>query len=508
MHHFRIDAFSHNIKVTKFDRRGKEALLSYCDTLGLYEFVRVGRRNVRKMTKVFAAATFNRDEFRFHRTQLDDLLQHLGYHGYKGRDILINEVPLYDPVMVEYKMNPKFQSRDYQVPVIDYMVAEGNIKVVTLQTGRGKTYCALKAVERLGMRTMLTIKGMFVEKWISDVREAFGITPGEIMVVRGAKHLKALMDLGLNDQLDAKFIIITNKTIYNYLKSYERWRGADAGYDVMPEDLLKVLKVGVSLGDEVHSDFHLKFRQLLYTHVPKTLELSATLEHDDAFMNKVYEIAFPIDQRYKGAEYIKYIEVTALQYGFTNQARERIRYLQRGRKSYSHVEFENSMIKQKPLLKNYLGMISRIVQTSFIEKREGQQKLLIFAATVEMCGIIAKDLKRLHPQMSVASYTAEDPYDVLLSNDIVVSTVLSAGTAVDIDGLRTVILTTALGSRQGNIQALGRLRVMKDYPDTDPEFIYLVCTDIDKHVEYHEKKLESFRDKSKSHKTLMTPFRI
>lgn len=508
MHQFRIDAYSHNIRVYGFNRKGKEVLLEYCEKVSLYEFVREGRRNVRKKTKTFAATTHSENEFRFHRTQLPDLIQHLGYFGYKSNAILITEIPLYEPVRVDFTMNPKFQSRDYQVPVIDYMVAEGNIKVVTLQTGRGKTYCALSAVERLGMRTLLVVKGMYVEKWIGDVNEAFGLTAGDLMVVRGSKHLRQLIELAQCDELDAKFIIVTTKTIYNYLKSYERWRCQDAGYGVMPQDFFKTLKVGVSLGDEVHSDFHLKFRQLLYTHVHKTLELSATLEHDDAFMNLVYEIAFPIDMRYKGAEYIKYINVTALQYGLSNKGRERLKYTQRGRKSYSHVEFENSLIKNKDLLENYLGMIARIVRGKFVDVRVDQQKLLVFAATVEMCGIIVNRLKKLNPTFTVARYTAEDDYNVLLSNDIVVSTVLSAGTAVDIDGLRTAILTTALGSRQGNIQALGRLRVMKDYPDTDPEFIYLVCYDIDKHIGYHEKKLDSFRDKTKSHKTLMTPFKV
>ena len=71
----------------------------------------------------------------------------------------------------------------------------------------------------------------------------------------------------------------------------------------------------------------------------------------------------------------------------------------------------------------------------------------------------------------------------------------SAGTAVDIDKLSTVIMTTAMNSSQGNIQGMGRLRELKD--GSTPRFLYFVCTDIDTHIRYHVRKREILKSRAR-----------
>jgi superfamily II DNA or RNA helicase len=79
----------------------------------------------------------------------------------------------------------------------------------------------------------------------------------------------------------------------------------------------------------------------------------------------------------------------------------------------------------------------------------------------------------------------EDPYENLMQADVSVSTLLSAGTGVDIPMLTTVILTTSISSSQSNIQGFGRLR---NIPNKKLRFVYFVCSDFPKQLEYHEKK--------------------
>lgn len=497
---FKVDVYSHHIAVSGYNKLGKDALVEFCKRFAQYGLVRIApNRYVNQILRVYAATTQDRTEYRFHVHLLNDLIAHLEIKGYPATEVEIVRHAMYEPVKVKFRPLDT-PPRDYQEPIIEYMTAEGHSKVITLQTGKGKTYCALSAAVQLGVRTVLVVKGMYVDRWIMDLKGTLGLKAGELMVVRGSAELKTLIELAMAGQLDAKFIVITNKTIYNYLEHYEYFNGIEGAYGCHPRDFYKVLGAGLRLIDEVHQDFHLNYRQDMYTHVPKTISLSATLESDDPFMNRMYQVAFPITLRYAGTVYDKYILVKALMYGLVHPTP--LRFLRRGRKSYSHVDFEKSVMKNQQMLTRYLNMINMVVYESYIKQMVPGQKMLIFAATVELCTIIVSDLKKRWHELYIGRYTAEDPYTVFSQCDIVVSTVLSAGTAVDVPGLRITLMTTALNSRQSNEQALGRLRRLKDWPDVTPEFLYFVCEEIGKHMEYHQRKVEAFRGKVIAHQTL------
>lgn len=513
----RVDVYSHNVKLSNFQPHVKRLLLQFCKTVAQFELVKVGpKRFIRQMTRIYAAATQDRreghhepnpyTEFRFHINQFDELMKFLEFEGVPkdNMELVVHEVPLGDPY--EFPLADTRTPLDYQPPIIDYLAGDSKIKVLTLQTGKGKTFCSNHATRKIGRRTLLVVKGMYVQRWIDDVTETFGKRPGMLMVVRGSSDLKTVIELGKAGQLDAGFIIITNTTLRNFIHDYEQSNGfknMDYGYGCKPDELYQVLGIGLRVIDEAHQDFHLNFKLDLYTHVKSTINLSATLKADDPFLNRMYDLAYPQNIRMQGAEYDKYIAVKALLYRLRDV--RRVRFKQRGRTSYSHVAFEESIMKQPDLLRAYFEMIADIVQTSYIHVFEEGQKMLIFCATVEMCTQLSKYLHKLHPDLSVNRYTAEDDYDVLTDSDIAVSTLKSAGTAVDIPGLRIALCTVAIGSRQANEQAVGRLRKNKAFT---PEFFYLVCEDIEKHVHYHNHKLEVLGDKVLSHKSMHTPYRI
>ena len=114
-----------------------------------------------------------------------------------------------------------------------------------------------------------------------------------------------------------------------------------------------------------------------------------------------------------------------------------------------------------------------------------------------MCATIVEHLQSQYPSLKIGKYTEEESYEVLDELDIIVSTPISAGTAVDISDLQVCLNLVALGSSQANLQMIGRLRELRGV-DINPLFIYVYCTDIEKHVEYHQKK----RDKTLRGKTL------
>lgn len=492
---------SHHFVVTRLTDRGKAVVEGFARQYIQWGRERRGFRYVTAALKVFAAATHDRKEYRFHINCYKEFEKHLAINFLSGDLVtVIDEAP---PAFekIELKVFDQWKVFDYQEPVIDYIMKEGEpvSKFVDLQTGKGKSFCAMKSISNMGMRAVYIVKAMYLEKWVIDIRKTYDITIEDLMVIRGSNQLMALLQMAVAGQLDFKVVLLSNKTMQNWLKLYERHGNEilGMGYACTPDQFFEVLQAGIRVIDEVHQDFHLNFKIDLYTNVAKSLSLSATLLADDAFLNKMYELAYPKDERYKGPAYDKYIASTA--YCFNFREPNKIRTKDPASKNYSHHLFEQSVIRQPEVCSNFLEMIDRVLRVKYFDIKSEGEKAIIFCASIEMCSIVTDFLKKRHKDMDVRRYVEEDPYDNLMEADIRVTTLLSAGTAVDIPMLRTTILTTAVSSSQSNIQGFGRLRKMPS--GNTPEFVYFVGVDIPKHVEYHDKKQTMIGERSVSYFT-------
>lgn len=368
------------------------------------------------------------------------------------------------------------------------------------------TALALKATQEIGTRTFLIIRPMYIDKWIGDVEAFFVTEPGDVMVIKGGASLKRLIELGQADELKAKFIICSNATLRMFLEEHEQYNGEVSSYGVSPSELCAVLKVGLVIFDEVHQDFHFNYRMFSYINVKKTIALSATLDPDDRTLKRRYQTAFPMELRSPPVEYDKYIEVQALFYSM--ESMNKVRY-KNFFGQYQHVMYEQSILKDSKRMENYRRMIARVLKFDYIRVAQPGMRCVIYFATVDMCTQMQEYLSKVFPDRVIRRYVSEDDYHTnLMGAEIIVTTLQSAGTAVDIPNLAVNIMTVALNSKQSNIQGLGRLRRLKDFPDFTPKFVYLVCTSIDKHIKYHQEKLTKFEGKVLSHKELQTDFRI
>jgi hypothetical protein len=368
------------------------------------------------------------------------------------------------------------------------------------------TFIAMWCTKLLQLRTIFIFKGGYVERWLGDLKKTFDFDDDdEMLVVRGSAGLIRLMDDALDGSIKAKCIIVTNRTMYDYLKDHEVTNGQSELYPVPADQFYQTLGIGFRVIDEVHQEFHFNFRQDLYTHTLKSLSLSATLTSNDRFMNQMYDIAYPVKERNDGGGYHAYINAIALMYRLSKPKLYRYKG---GTGGYSHNAFEQSMMSKKDFFPKYLEVFEHVVRNRFFAVMEKGQKMLVFCASVQMCTKVQEFLKKKFPTLVIGRYTQEDDYSVLEQSDVTVSTVLSAGTAVDIPNLRVTFMSTAIDSRQSNEQALGRTRELKDWPHISPEFIYLTCEDVDKHMNYHRNKMDYFRGKVLSHKELRLPITV
>lgn len=504
-----LEVGSHYVRITDFDERGKEALLSFCRGMAQYTLERLpGGRYRRVMTRVFVGVDKKRTFFHFHRHQLDDIILHLGSYGIPKHRIYVDYIDVPKGETVEFKVIDKRTPRDNQEKFIKYICNKQQSNIITLDPGSGKTFITLIAIAILKVRTCFIIKPMYVEKWIGDIHEAYNIKVKDIMVVRGGKDMKAFTQLAEYNLVESKIIIVSSMTYLNYLKDYETFgeEVIEIGYGCPPHTLMEKAGVGFVIVDEVHENPHFNYRANAYTNVNKFLGLSGSFESDDPFINKIYNLLFPPYLRVDNGERDIYVMAKALEYRFDRN--KVIRHTNFARKSYSHIIYEQSIMKQQHRLVNYLKMIESITKQSFVDIREAGQKMIIYCATVDMCTKVSEYLKPRYPELLVQRYTSDDDYEEMIKSDLIVSTIKSLGTAIDVPGLRIILLTDAINSSQANIQVIGRLRRLKDWPDVTPEFLYLVNLDIPKHCEYHQNKIDIFKPRVLAHKVITTQFKV
>ena len=368
------------------------------------------------------------------------------------------------------------------------------------------TLSFLAAMARLKTRFAAIIRPMFIDKWVEDVQKVLNIQAHEVMVVKGGSNLRALIQLALTDQLtDIKAIIISNKTYQGWLTIYEKFRegAVEMGYGCHPEDFFEVLGCGVRMVDEVHLDLHLQFKLDLYTNVQTSIALSATFLSNDKFIEHVQKIMYPPATRYQGGPLDRYVTAIAAFYSIENM--ERIRTVENGGNMYSHNAFEKSIRRNPQQLANYCRLIKHYVDVTFMDDYKQGERCIVFCSSVEMCAIVRNSLSRSYPHLDIRRFVAEDPPENMLEPDIIVTTVLSGGTAHDVPKLKAIVQTITLDSIQSNIQAMGRLR---NIPGMPLRFLYMVCTDVEKSMKYHHSKVEMLKERAKVYQEITSPFRV
>jgi superfamily II DNA or RNA helicase len=482
-----VQVNSHNFTVTRLTPRGRAAVESFARRYVQYGFSR-GRGSNRPALKVFATATEDRNEFRFHIHQFKEFQQHLELNYLTGPTVEFTHSTPPLARKVELIVKDKWTTRDYQEPVIEYGVADDYFqKLVEIQTGKGKSYCAMRIASMIGARMVIIVKAQFMDKWVDDVHKTYEIEIEDLMVVRGSNQLQALLMLAKEGELESKIVLISNKTMQNWLKLYERFRGETLGmgYDCMPSDFFEVLEAGFRLIDEVHMDFHLNFKMDLYTNIQKSLSLSATLISDDPFVQKMYEMTYPPTKRFSGMAYHKYVTATVVYYSLRYP--ERIKTKDPATGNYSHNYFERALLKNKELAANYLDLHAQVIKETYLIEGEYQagDRCVIFCASIDFCSTLVDFLKKKFPHLDVRRFVEDDPYENMLESDIRVTTMGSGGTGHDVPMLTTAIMSVALKTSSGNIQGFGRLR---DIPGRTTRFAYLASLDIPKQMEYHEQK--------------------
>lgn len=514
-----IDVYSHSVQVSPRSQSELQLILGFIRRLIQWE-VDVNEDGVAMYTakRTYAYEDTHNRSVRFHKNLLIDFKDYLDGHSTESQrkviEVRVHEFEITKHHRVKIKVRHLFEPRPDQVPVIEHLMdrkdpeildfygvkvpIEDNNKTITLRTGGGKTFITKRVMADLGLRTMVMMRGGYLERWIPDLDESFVLKGESLQIVQGSSSLSAVMQNAIDGLSDrTQIYLVSTDTFVEYLSHYER-NGCTELYPIAPTDFYQMLGIGATVIDEGHQMPHRIMKFFSYLHVYRHTTLTATLDTMDKFMDEMLSIMYPKAERFSGPKVDPHIEVIGYQYQIANI--KRVRHT--GWKgSYNHTQFENSLMskKNKDLFREYVEMCGDVIQSKFIKRNLDKSKCLIFFATIDMCTKMVREFEKRFPDRKVVRYVSKDKMSVMDDADIIVSTVLSAGTAVDIPNLTTSIMTTAIDSQQSNEQTVGRTRNLKNYPGEYPEFIYFICRNIPKHLDYHRNKLRFFKDKVRSH---------
>lgn len=450
--------------------------------------------------KEFVSRIKSESTYYFHLHQFVHLSSYLeSVHYQVSIDHKIDK-RVYDIEYYDMELREQWIPRDYQVPIIEFLTeSPKKSKLVEIQTGKGKGLITFAALAKLKRRVGVVILPNYIDKWVKETIEVHKADPSQIMVVQGSKQLRAIVELAREGSLDSPYIIFSSRTLQDAISLFESEPDSFRNYyGIELNELFSLLKIGVMVIDETHQSFHAMYKIIIHINVAYQIGLSATMVSDDQLIRRLHQIVYPKDCIYNKLPYDRYADIYAVDYGINPNHFKFLRTTYRGSKTYSHTAYEQSIVKNRynsQLVKNYIDIILECVEDYYMADYLNKDKLLVFVATVEFATTLTEVLKEKYGHLLVQRYCEDDPFDNVINSDIVVSTLISAGTALDIKGLRTVVNTISISSTAANLQNLGRLRKLSD---RDVKFCYLYSNSIAKQREYHQKRQELFKDKAKS----------
>lgn len=438
-----------------------------------------------------------------HTNQFVHLLHYLKDNGVSfPSDTTRTDSAPYTPRVMDYAVRTKWELRPDQLDAYNFILDNPvKSKMVSMPTGSGKTATSMMALAKINQLLGITILPTYVEKWVGDIVEIHEATPTDIMVISGSKAVRAVVAMAKDNELTARYFIFSSRTLQDFISAYEEDpEQCVLMYGCSPFELMSLIQIGSLLIDETHQHFHAIFKIILYSNVQFQLGLSATLISDDPVVTRVHRVVYPESQTYNYGAPPKYNDVYALGYYFPEGLLKQVKTTNFGSNSYAHTAFENSILKNKPLLKFYIELITANLEALYLDRYEANDKCLIFVSTVKLATILADLYRKMLPHLVVNRFCEDDPEESHLhGSDIIVSTVISSGTAKDIKDLRVVLQTVCISSAPQNIQNLGRLRKLKG--DRDTRFGYLFAENIRKQRMYHQRRIELFAPRVASHRT-------
>ena len=352
---------------------------------------------------------------------------------------------------------------------------------LNLNTGAGKTYVAIAVSAILSVKTMMITSSLdWINQWKERLLEFTNLKEDEIYIIAGSSSIGKLIRLQKSNKV--KFYLCSHDTLKSFATKY--------GWDSIRR-LFQILKIGCKIYDEAHLYFDNICMIDFFTDVWKTYYLTATPIRSDNKEDFIYQIAF------------KNVPKLSL---FNEETDPRTEYIAilfnshpspmdisdcQGVYGFSAIKYTNYLVTRP----NYFKILQILMEIVF-KQTTPDGKVLIYIGTNSSIMVTYYWLKYYYPTVSIGLFSSLVPKDKKrdeLNNKIILTTIHSAGAALDIKGLEiTILLNEPFKSQVYARQTLGRTRAR------DTKYIEIVDTGFEAIRYYYNYKKKIFRKYAKS----------
>lgn len=163
------------------------------------------------------------NHYTFHINAYKEFINYLTWMGIDSSFYTVEEMKLHRPEKIDIKIVSKYDPMEEQIPLIDYLKEPGKTKILTLQTGKGKTFCFLQGFAGIKERCALILPAKYIQRWVDDLTgpgQVVDLKEDDLWVVKGATDFGRLISKAKNKDLKAKMIIFSSTTFQIYLKAF------------------------------------------------------------------------------------------------------------------------------------------------------------------------------------------------------------------------------------------------------------------------------------------------
>lgn len=353
--------------------------------------------------------------------------------------------------------NMKVSPRDdIQIKALDFLLGRGQYVtnayyprlLLSLDTGGGKTFCALAAISYMKVRSAIIVPDQaLIDRWIDEIYKITDLEENDIYILKGLDSIKKIK----KNIKDKKIIIISHRTLTSFGKHY--------GWTKVTK-LFKILKIGVKVFDEAHKEFRNISKIDLYTNTDKTIYLTATAERSQLKENKIYQTVYSSVPQLvikNNSREENHINTMILQYNSNPSFNDRHKC--KSIKGFSAIKFMKYNMSTGKLA--FLRAIEVFMNT-VLSYEDG--RILIMVGLIDMIYMLEKHLKDQYPQYAdeiglyCSSVSKAEKENTIKNKRIIITTFKSLGTGVDIDNLKFICMSEPYSSSVMAKQGSGRLR--------------------------------------------------